>query len=94
MRMRGKVAAAVAVALLCAAADAAVASAASTAAPIAIGATAITAAATKADEPRKPDGSTPLMEAAFKGDVAEATLSVLDVWMRSGYPNRQTGMAS
>ena len=73
MRMRGKVAAAVAVALLCAAADAAVASAASTAAPIAIGATAITAAATKADEPRKPDGSTPLMEAAFKGDVAEAT---------------------
>lgn len=29
-------------------------------------------ASVKADEPRKPDGSTPLMEAAFEGDVAEA----------------------
>ena len=30
------------------------------------------AAASKADEPRKPDGSTPLMVASFEGDVAEA----------------------
>lgn len=30
------------------------------------------AAAANADEPRKPDGSTPLMFAAFEGDVAEA----------------------
>ncbi|MBX5461151.1 MAG: ankyrin repeat domain-containing protein [Steroidobacteraceae bacterium] len=30
------------------------------------------AAAASADEPRKPDGSTPLMQAAFEGDVAEA----------------------
>jgi len=56
MRMRGKVAAAVAVALLCSAAGAATGS----------------AAAAPADAPRKPDGSTPLMEAAFEGDVAEA----------------------
>jgi ankyrin repeat protein len=52
MRTGGKVAAAVAVALLCASAG--------------------SAAAANADEPRKPDGSTPLMEAAFDGDVAEA----------------------
>jgi len=52
MRIRGTVAAAVAVALLCTAAG--------------------SAAAPNADEPRKPDGSTPLMEAAFEGDVAEA----------------------
>jgi uncharacterized protein len=52
MRMRGKVAAAVAVALLCTAAG--------------------SAAAANADEPRKPDGSTPLMFATFEGDVAEA----------------------
>src|SRR5262245_40706013 len=60
MRIGGKVAAAVAnalaIALLCLAAGSAVAG----------------VAATKADEPRKPDGSTPLMEAAFEGDVAEA----------------------
>jgi ankyrin repeat protein len=31
-----------------------------------------TAAAGNADEPRKPDGSTPLMVASFEGDVAEA----------------------
>ncbi len=31
-----------------------------------------TAAAANADAPRKPDGSTPLMSAAFEGDVAEA----------------------
>src|SRR5512147_1881594 len=49
MRVRGKVAAAVAVAMLCAA-----------------------AVAGNADEPRKPDGSTPLMSATFEGDVAEA----------------------
>jgi len=58
--MRGKVAAAVAnalaIALLCTAAGSAAAS----------------AVATKADEPRKPDGSTPLMVASFEGDVAEA----------------------
>jgi len=52
MRVGGKVAAAVAVALLCAAAGSAVAG--------------------KTDEPRKPDGSTPLMVASFEGDVAEA----------------------
>jgi len=52
MRMRGKVAAAVALALLCT--------------------TAGSAAAANADEPRKPDGSTPLMFAIFDGDVAEA----------------------
>ncbi len=60
MRMRGKVAAAaghaVAIALLC---TAAVSAGAST-------------MASKADEPRKPDGSTPLMVAAFEGDIAEA----------------------
>jgi ankyrin repeat protein len=50
--MAGKVAAAVAVALLCT--------------------TAGHAAAAKADAPRKPDGSTPLMWATFEGDVAEA----------------------
>lgn len=33
---------------------------------------AASAAAANADEPRKPDGSTPLMEAVFEGDVAEA----------------------
>jgi ankyrin repeat protein len=52
MRMGGKVAAAVAIALLCTAAA--------------------SAAAPNADEPRKPDGSTPLMSAAFESDVAEA----------------------
>ncbi len=52
MRMAGKVAAAVAVALL--------------------GAGAGRAVAASADEPRKPDGSTPLMQAVFEGDVAEA----------------------
>jgi ankyrin repeat protein len=56
MRTGGKVAAAVAVALLCTAAGSAAAS----------------AVATKADEPRKPDGSTPLMVASFEGDVVEA----------------------
>ena len=56
MRMRGKVGAPVAVALLCMAAGSAAAS----------------AVATKADEPRKPDGSTPLMVASFEGDVVEA----------------------
>ena len=60
MRMRGKVAAAVAtslaMALLCAGA----------------GSAASSAVATKADEPRKPDGSTPLMVASFEGDVPEA----------------------
>ena len=62
MRMGGKVAAAVAVALLCAGAAGTVdANAAGSA-----------AAAAKADAPRKPDGSTPLMSAAFEGDVAEA----------------------
>jgi uncharacterized protein len=35
-------------------------------------AAAATAAAGNADEPRKPDGSTPLMSATFQGDVAEA----------------------
>jgi ankyrin repeat protein len=35
-------------------------------------AAASTAAASSADEPRKPDGSTPLMWAAFEGDVDEA----------------------
>jgi ankyrin repeat protein len=54
MRMRGKVAAAVAVALLCT-----------------VGSATASAVATKADEPRKPDGSTPLMVAAFEGDVGE-----------------------
>jgi ankyrin repeat protein len=52
MRIGGKVAAAVAVALLCA--------------------TGGSAAEANADAPRKPDGSTPLMSAAFEGDVAEA----------------------
>jgi ankyrin repeat protein len=56
MRMRGTVGAAAAVALLCITAGTAAAS---------------TPTAT-ADEPRKPDGSTPLMWAAFEGDVAEA----------------------
>ncbi|HEY4212375.1 MAG TPA: ankyrin repeat domain-containing protein [Steroidobacteraceae bacterium] len=54
--MRGKVAAAVAVALLYTGAGSAAAG----------------AAATKADGPLKPDGSTPLMVASFEGDVAEA----------------------
>jgi len=53
--MGGKAAAAVAVALLCAAAGTAAAS----------------AATAKADAPRKPDGSTPLMWATFEGDAAE-----------------------
>jgi ankyrin repeat protein len=52
MRVGGKVAAAMAVALLCTATGSAVAA--------------------NADEPRTPDGSTPLMQAAFEGDVAEA----------------------
>ena len=56
MRMRGKVASAVATSLAIAL----------------LSCGAATAAASKADEPRKPDGSTPLMVASFEGDVAEA----------------------
>src|SRR5262245_55415760 len=57
MRMRGKVAAAVAVALLCAG--------------TAVGST--TMADLDVDLPRKADGSTPLMWATFEGDVAKVT---------------------
>lgn len=57
MRLGGKVAAAVANAVAIALLCAAAAG---------------SAAAGNADEPRKPDGSTPLMSAAFEGDVAEA----------------------
>jgi uncharacterized protein len=67
MRMGGKVTAAVAVALLCAAG----AKTPSVAGRLG-GATGSSAAAAKADTPRTPDGSTPLMQAAFAGDVAEA----------------------
>jgi ankyrin repeat protein len=45
--------------------------AAATSLAMALLCTAASAAATKADEPRKPDGSTPLMVATFEGDVAE-----------------------
>jgi ankyrin repeat protein len=61
MRMRAKVASAMATSLAMALLCATAAGSASTG-----------ARATNVDEPRKPDGSTPLMEAVFEGDVAEA----------------------
>jgi ankyrin repeat protein len=60
MRMRGKVAAAVANVVANVVASALLCTAAAS------------AAAASADEPRKPDGSTPLMWATFEGDAEEA----------------------